>query len=405
MGLLSENSKYAINVIREEDLFAAKLRQEGKRVISLSTGDPAAYFNTPKYTIDAYIKALKDSKTSYSSSLGIPGLREAVAARQNRMYGGNLTGENVLITQGISEGLTFLNYALIDQGDTAVLFRPYYAPYVSYLKLHGGHEITGEYVEEKKWSIDTDKLRKTLKEAQGGRKPKYLLVANPNNPAGTVLEEKVLREIVEAAKDNGILLVSDEIYDEIVYNGAKFTSITGLARGIPHIILNGASKCYDATGFRMGFTIIPEQDKVSEEIKARIIELASLRLSPNTPAQYAMVEALSNVEEHNKAIRQMTLEIEKRVTFAANMINRSEFMQTAMPNGAFYIFPKLNMKKLNLKDDKEFIHKLLEEEQVQIARGSGFGTEGHIRIVALAETKVLEEGIGKIEAFCKRHSK
>lgn len=405
MALLSRNSKYAINIIREEDLVVAKLRKEGKRVISLSTGDPAAYFKTPKYIIDAYVKALKESRTSYSSSLGIPELREAVARRQNRMYGGSLAEENVLITQGISEGLTFLNYALVDQGDTAVLFRPYYAPYVSYLKLHGGREISGRYDESRRWSIDTEHLEKTLKKTQKARRSKYLLIANPNNPTGTVLEAEVLREIVEIAKNHGLLLISDEIYDELVYNGAKFTSISSLAKGVPHIILNGASKCYDATGFRIGFIIIPEHDKVSEAIKARMIELASLRLSPNTPSQYAMVEAMNNIKEHRKAISYMREEIRKRVTFAAEMINESRYMQTVLPNGAFYIFPKLNMNRLRIRNDKEFISKLLIEERIQIARGSGFGERDHVRIVALAEKEILKQAISRMERFCRRHSK
>lgn len=405
MALLSENSKYAINVIREEDLVAAKLRKEGKEVISLSTGDPAAYFNTPRYMIEAYIKALNESKTSYSSSLGIPELREAVARRQKRMHGADMTGEDVLVTQGVSEGLTFINAALIDQGDTAVLFSPYYAPYVSYLKLHGGREITGNYDEERKWSVDTEELERTLKKTQKERKSKYLMIANPNNPTGTVLEEKVLKEIVEISKNYGLILISDEIYDEIVYNGARFTSISRLAKGMPHIILNGASKCYDATGFRIGFLMIPEQDTVSEEVKARLIELASLRLSPSTPAQYAVAEGLNNEKAHKEAITEMTREIAKRVTFASELINKSSYMHTVMPNGAFYIFPKLNMNELKIKNDKEFIEKLLVEEQVQVARGSGFGKEDHIRIVALADEEVLKEAIGRIKRFCERHSR
>ncbi|HUB92448.1 MAG TPA: aminotransferase class I/II-fold pyridoxal phosphate-dependent enzyme [Candidatus Saccharimonadales bacterium] len=405
MQLLSETSKHAINVIRAEDAIVARLRKQGKKVISLGTGDPAVYFKTPKYIVDAYVKALREGKTSYSNVMGIPELREAVARRQNGLYGGHMAGEDVMVTQGVSEAITLINAALIDRGDTAVLFRPYYSPYLSYLRLYGGKVVTGNYIEERNWTADTDELERTLKKTQKEKKSKYLLIANPNNPTGTVLEEKVLREIVEIAKNHGMMLISDEIYDEIVYNGAKFTSISKLAKGIPHIILNGASKCYDSTGFRIGFLMVPEHDKVSAGVKARLTDLASLRLSPSTPSQYALVEGMNNTAQHKKSIESMRKEIARRVTFTANLINRSEYMSTVVPNGAFYIFPKLNMDRLRIRDDKEFIQKLLKEEQVQIARGSGFGMKDHIRIVALAPKEVLEDSVRRIERFCKRHSR
>jgi aspartate/methionine/tyrosine aminotransferase len=391
--------------IREADQIVAELRRQGKTITSLSIGDPATYFKTPENIIDAYVKALRDSKTSYSSSLGILELRDAVAKRQTRLYGGSLTGNEVLVTQGASEGIDFINRALIDPGDTAVLFRPYYPSYLAYLNLAGGRALLANYSEESNWGVDIEGLERAIKKAPKGKKPKYLMVINPNNPTGTVLKEEDLKQIVGLAKKYGLLLVSDEIYDEIVYNGAKFTSVSTLAKGIPHIIINGASKCYDSTGLRIGFLIIPEHDRVSVAIRERIADIASIRLCPNTPSQYAMVEALNNVDEHSRAIARMRDEIAARVTFAAEMINNSEHMKTVKPDGGFYAFPKLHMGKLDIRSDGEFVTRLLQEECIQVARGSGFGAPDHIRIVALAEKAVLEKAISRIEALCKRLSK
>lgn len=405
MDVLSERSKHAVSAIREDDLLAEKLRKQGKEVIKLNIGDPAAYFKTPEYIIDAYIGALKKGHTSYSDSIGIPELRQAVAKKYREGHGADFTGDDVVVTQGVSEALAFINEALINPGENAVFFTPYYAPYISYLRIYGGDMIEGYYMEDQGWDIDIDSLEKKLKNEKRQKRAKYLIIANPNNPTGTVLGQEALKRLVETANNHDLILISDEIYDEIVFNGKKFTSIAKLATGAPHIIVHGASKCYDSTGFRLGFIIVPGEDKVSMGIKSSMRNMADLRLSSNTPAQYAIAEGLNNTTEHKKAIGEMVKKIEDQVNFAVGEINKSNFMKTVVPNGAFYIFPKLNMEKLDIKNDKEFVEKLLEEEQVQLARGSGFGAEGHIRLVALADKQTLKTAIERIEGFCERHSK
>lgn len=267
MGITSGRSRYANNPIEEEDKVADKLAERGRKIIKLNRGDPTAYFKTPKYIIDAYIAALKEGRTGYSDHTGVRRLREAVADRYRRLYDLRTDADHVLITQGLSEAIMLINAALINPGDKAVLFKPDYPLYAPYLKLYGGQEIAGCYEERYGWNIDTDHLKRMLKKELKGKKPKYMMITNPNNPTGTVLDRKVLEEVVDIANEHGILLVSDEIYDEIIYNGAKFTSMCKLAKGIPHIVLNGASKDYDATGFRIGFVLIPENDPVSNEIR------------------------------------------------------------------------------------------------------------------------------------------
>lgn len=397
---ISELSKFATSPIREEDGIAADLVNQGKKVIKLNTGDPAVYLRTPEYIVNAYIEALKANRTFYSDSRGVTPLREAVSRRYKSGYAVDVSPDKVMITQGLSEALYFLNTALINNGDNAVLIRPYYPAYLPYLEILGGKASMAEYDESNNWEIDLDALEKTVKSTKG---PKYILVTSPNNPTGGVLGRKTLEGIVELAKNYDVFLVGDEVYDELVYEG-KYVSLSEVAKGIPHMIMNGASKNFDATGFRIGYITFPNEDSKSEELLKKITDLARMRLSANTPAQYALAEGLNNENERIKAISQLRETIRERVNFTTDEINKSEYMHAVRPQGAFYVFPKVDFGRLKLKDDKEFVSRLLQEELVQITRGSGFGTPNHIRLVALPTKDILGEAISRIEKFCKKYS-
>ncbi|MGC8629139.1 MAG: pyridoxal phosphate-dependent aminotransferase [Candidatus Micrarchaeia archaeon] len=403
-SILSAKSKYVYNPISEEDQLAEKLKKKGKEIISLSAGDPAKYFETPKYFIDAYIRALKEGKTSYALGAGVKELRQAIANRYRRLYKLNADPEDVIVTQGVSEAIDFLNAIMINAPEKAILFRPYYPLYPLYLRENGGVPLFEEYYEHLGWNIDPEKLEKTIKK-EARKRPKYMLITNPNNPTGTVFDRKVLEEIVDLANNYDILLVSDEIYDEIVFNNAKFTSIAKLAKGMPYIIMNGASKAFDATGFRLGYVIIPEHDSKSKAIRQAFVNYAQARLSANVPAQYAFAEALENEKEHEKNVKRMVKEIEKRANFATQLLNETPNMHAVEPNSAFYVFPKLNKDLLSIKDDKEFVIRLLNEEGIQVTRGSAFGSPDHIRVVALAPKDILSKAINKINEFCERHKR
>ncbi|MDE1860652.1 MAG: pyridoxal phosphate-dependent aminotransferase [Candidatus Micrarchaeota archaeon] len=403
MGTFSRASAFAGDSNLKEDHVADMLTEEGKRVIRLNRGDPTVYFPTDRYMIEAYVKALKAGRTGYSNVKGVLGLREAIARRYFRRYNVSYDADDIIITNGVSEGLAMLNAALIDANDRAVIFRPYYTLYYPGIKTRGGVPVIERYMEKDGWSVDLDGLRKSLK---GSRKrSKYLLITNPNNPTGTVLGEKVLKEIVEIAKDHDLILISDEIYDEIVFNGAKFTSMSRLAKGVPHVILNGASKCLDATGFRIGFMIIPGNDRISRELRDIVTGFARLRICANTTAQYAVAEGLNRNAEHERASRAMANEIGRRADYMARKVNGSGYMDVVRPQGAYYIFPRVDTNAFGMKDDLEFVDRLLKEEGVELTGGSSFGEKEHLRIVTLAPKDILELAINRITAFCKRHSK
>mgnify|MGYP001626478728 CR=1 FL=1 len=178
-----------------------------------------------------------------------------------------------------------------------------------------------------------------------------------------------------------------------------------MAKGQPYVILNGASKDFDSTGFRIGFVAVPEEDKISMELKQKLADYAKMRLSVNLPAQYAVAEAISNTKEHKKAISKMVREIEKRANYAAKKFSENPLLTVTRPNGAFYLLPKLDMKALKFKNDAEFVDRLLREEFVQLTRGSGFGAPSHFRIVALPPKDILDYAIDKINDFCAKNAK
>ncbi|MDE1768124.1 MAG: aminotransferase class I/II-fold pyridoxal phosphate-dependent enzyme [Candidatus Micrarchaeota archaeon] len=401
---LSKYGSYAGNPIEEEDKLANSIASKGKKVLRLHRGDPAAYFPTPKYIVNAYLHALRSGKTGYSFHAGITELREAIAKRHRRLRHLNADPENVLVTQGVSEAIMFLSASLTDPGDMAIIFRPYYVLYPTCLEVEGGVPIYVDCKEEDRFRINPDNLRKALKSSRGKR-IKFMIFSNPSNPTGSVTRKQELSEIVDIANDNDIFIVSDEIYDELVFNGAKFTSLSEVSKGVPSVIFGGASKGFDSTGFRIGYAIFPETDRFSKEVRERMAKYAQMRLSSNTPAQYAFARALNDMSIHQKTVASMVKMIEKRANFTSDLINESEFMSSARPEGAFYALARINMQKIRFKNDEDLSRRLLIEEGVQITRGSGFGAPGHIRIVTLAPENQLELAIRKINKFFVRHSK
>jgi alanine-synthesizing transaminase len=317
----------------------------------------------------------------------------------------NLGEDDIIVTAGVTEAILFINDALVDKGDRAVLLQPYYPQYRMRLMEEEGVPLVGRMVMARDWEVDIDGLRKSLSKAGSRHRPKYMMVTNPHNPTGKVLERKALQEIVDVANDHGLLLISDEIYDELVYNGRKFTSMGQVARGVPHVILNGSSKNFDSTGFRIGFMMIPGTDKVSELLKAKFSEYALARLSVNTPAEYAVAEAIRNTSEHNRAIRSMVKAIERRVNLVVDMLGENPHITVTRPCGSFYIFPKLDLGRLTFKSDEEFITSMLVEEGVQLTGGHPFGEPSHFRIVALPPEETLNLAMEKLNTFCRKHSR
>ena len=223
--------------IRDIVVYAKQIAKTGKRIYYLNIGDPVAFdFGTPQHIRQALMKAVEEGANAYSPSEGLPELRQAMSQKEKRVNAVDISTEDVIVTSGISEGIQMVMAALIDVGDEILLPGPTYPPYISYAKFFGGKPITYETVEEDCWQPNIDDLRGKISEKTRG-----IVIINPNNPCGALYEEKVVKQILDLAGEHDIPVLSDEIYDQIIYE-KKFVSTAHIAKDVPVIGFNGFSK-------------------------------------------------------------------------------------------------------------------------------------------------------------------
>ena len=386
--------EYAIRDIMVE---AEKVRRSGKNLIQLNIGDPVKYgFDTPAHIRHALTKAAESGLNYYSASEGLKELREAVTEKENQVNGAQIEPDNVVITSGISEAILFVMGAIVNPGDEVLLPGPCYPPYLTYAKFFDGKAVTYRTIEERGWAPDLADL-----ESKINGKTKLIVIINPNNPCGSVYSKEELSKILGLAAAHGIPVAADEIYDRIVYDG-NFTSVASLAKDVPLIGLNGFSKAYLMTGWRLGYVFAQDSEGRLSEVWDAIQRMARVRLCAATPVQIAGVEALRGTQEH---IREMVSELKRRRNFSWKRVNEIPGLSAAKPAGAFYLFPKIQLNS-KWKDDKEFVTALLKETGVIVVNGSGFDPEygkGHFRAVFLPPEAMLGEAFSAIEAFMKRH--
>jgi aspartate/methionine/tyrosine aminotransferase len=364
----------------------------------LNIGDPNAFdFDTPPYIRKALIKAVEEKANFYSPSEGLPELREAISQKEKRVNSVQISAEDVVVTSGISEGIQMIMAALVNPGDEILLPGPTYPPYISYTKFFGGNPVTYETVEDNGWQPNIDDLRKKV-----SKKTRAIVVINPNNPCGALYEKKVVKEIVDLAGENDLPVLSDEIYDQIVFD-RKLASTAHLAEDVPVIGLNGFSKVYLMTGWRLGYLYFHSPNGRLKKIRECVEKEARIRLCANTPVQKAGVAALNGPQDHIK----LTVEkIRERSLFAWKRLNEIEGISCAKPEAAFYVFPKIHGVGRKWKTDMEFVLELLNETGVLFVHGSGFDPvygAGHVRGVVLPSIATLEKALDETERFMKKH--
>ncbi len=394
---IARNVKGVEYAIRDIILYAREYERKGNKVIYLNIGDPVFYgFDTPRHVKDALIKAVLDGKNYYADSEGIRELREAIAEKESAK-GMSIGYDDVIVTDGVSEALDMLISSMTDEGDEVLVPGPCYPPYLSYARVRGVRPIEYASIEDEGWSIDIEDVKKKVNE-----RTRALFVINPNNPTGSVLDDKTLRALVDIAVEHNIYLVCDEIYDRIVFD-ERFTSICKYAKSdVPLILLNGFSKVYLMTGWRLGYICFNSSCKELKALKSNVSKLARLRLSANTPAQVAAVEALRGPQEH---IDEMVEELRVRRDYVMKRLDDIQGLSYVKPYGAFYIFPRIGEELSIIGNDLEFVLNLLRSKGVLTVQGSGFGRlgSGHFRLVFLPSIDVLEAAMDRIEEFVHEH--
>ncbi len=390
----TERTRTIEYAIRDVLAFAKKVEKQGKKIIYLNIGDPCKYdFDTPGYIKTALLKAVEEGNNWYAPSEGLLELREAICEKEQGVNGVNIQTDDVIVTQGISEGIQMLMAAIVDSGDEILVPGPTYPPYMSYVKFYGGKAISYETTEESGWQPNIDDLRRKI-----SKKTRAIVIINPNNPTGALYDEEVVRTIVDLAGEHGLPLISDEIYDRIVYRRG-FVSAAHIGGDMPIIGMNGFSKTYLMTGWRLGYMYFHDPEGKLAELKECVARETRIRLSANTPVQKAGAAALRGPQHH---IKEMAEKLQKRRDYAVKRLNHIEGISCARPEGAFYVFPKIEGVGPRWKTDEDFARQLLEKTGVLIVHGSGFDeTYGarHFRAVILPPIETLKSAFDSMEDF------
>ncbi len=379
------NVEYAI---RDITLHAKQYEKAGKKIIYLNIGDPVKYdFPTPDHIKQALIDAVNSNFNYYADSEGILELRQAIVKKESQK-GLSINVEDVLVTNGISEGLDMVTASIVEPNSEILMPGPYYPPYASYVKFYGGKPIEFKITEDGTPDLDDIKSKITPK-------TRALCVINPNNPTGEVFDSKSLKQLIDVANEHDIYIICDEIYDRLVFD-KEFTGIGKVAKDAPVILLNGFSKVYLMTGWRCGYICMNSDCQKLENIRNNIPKLARVRIATNLPVQKAAVAALEGPQEY---IAQTVTKLKKRRDLVVKRLNEIDGISCKLPNGAFYTFPKILHN--GWKDDKDFVLDLLDKTGILTVHGSGFGEsgKGHFRIVYLPDEQVLEQAMDKLTDF------
>ncbi|MBN1215421.1 MAG: aminotransferase class I/II-fold pyridoxal phosphate-dependent enzyme [Candidatus Lokiarchaeota archaeon] len=385
MFMVTERLKDISYAIRDIAIIADEVMKTGKEIYNLNIGDPVKYdFSTPHYISQALAEATFSGQNFYVDSLGVPELRYEVCKYEQNKNSINITPNDILITSGVTEGLFFLFAALLEKKNEILVPGPSYPIYITYSKFFDGVPVEYELNELNNWEPDIDDLRKKISD-----KTKAILINSPNNPTGVLYNSKNIKQIIELAGEYTIPIISDEIYDQIVFE-KKYSCPATFTNDIPIIGLNGFSKAHLATGWRLGYVYYYDRNKQLVELKQSIEKMARARLCANSIAQYAAIEALKNPGSHTD---EMVKKLKERRDYSYKRLVEIEGISCNRPDGAFYLFPKLDFNILNKwKNDKDFVINLLKETGICTVYGSGFGNYGinHLRMTFLPNLEKLE---------------
>ena len=375
--------------IRDIALVARKLEKEGHKITYLNIGDPVQYgFQPPENVKDAFINAVKKGQNYYASSEGLLELRNAIAQKE-KVKGLSVSEDDIIVTNGVSEGLEMLMASIVETGDEVLIPGPYYPPYASYVRLFGGVPI--------EFSVDLNNSTPDLDDIKTKITSKTVAICliSPNNPTGAVFNEKSLRDLVGIAVEHDLYIICDEIYDQIVFD-EKFVGIGKVSGDSPVILVNGFSKVHLMSGWRIGYIAFNDSKRL-DLLRENIPKLARVRIASNLPVQHAALESLRGSQNY---ISEFVSQLKKRRDYVIKRLNGMNGLSCSIPKGAFYAFPKIESKKYS--SDKEFVIELLKSKGILAVHGSGFGTQygsGHFRMVFLPEISVLEPALDKIEEF------
>ncbi|MEG2108866.1 pyridoxal phosphate-dependent aminotransferase [Clostridium sp.] len=374
---------------------AQELRNSGVDVISFGAGEPD--FNTPSNIIEAAYRAMREGKTKYTATSGIKELKEEICKKFLKDNGLNYGLDQIIVSTGAKQCLADAFMAILNEGDEVIIPTPYWVSYPELVKIAGGVPVFVEGTVENNYKYTIEDLENIVTS-----KSKAIIINSPNNPTGTIYDKEELLELAKFAERNNIMIIADEIYEKLIYDGEKHISIASLTDYAYEnsIVINGLSKSAAMTGWRIGYAAA----------SSRIIKLMTSiqsHMTSNTSSisQYAAIEALKNSED---SLNEMVKEFDNRRKYMIDRLNGIDGLSYILPKGAFYIMVNVSKfygEKVNgneIKDSLSFSKELLDIEKVAVIPGIGFGLDDYIRLSYATSIKNIEIGIDRIENFISK---
>jgi alanine-synthesizing transaminase len=374
---------------------AHRLEREGQRILKLNIGNPAPFgFEAPEGILADVIAALPTAQ-GYSDSRGLVSARRSVVQYHQAKGVPDVDVEDVYLGNGVSELIVMALQALLDDGDEVLIPSPDYPLWTAAVALAGGRPVHYRCDESQGWQPDLDDVASRI-----GPRTKAVVIINPNNPTGAVYGAAVLEGLLGQAREHGLVVFSDEIYDQILYDDAVHVSTASLAPDLLCLTFNGLSKAYRLAGFRSGWMVVSGPRREARSYLEGLDILANMRLCPNVPAQHAVATALGGRHGLDELVLPGGRLREQRDA-ALDLLTQIPGVSCVRPQGALYLFPRLDPEVYEIKDDQQLVLDLLREQNLLVVQGTGFNwpDPDHLRIVTLPHVEDLRDAMGRLGSF------
>ena len=395
MDLSSKAKEINPSITVEITAKAKALKEDGINVVSFGAGEPD--FNTPDNIIKAAIKAMNEGKTKYTPASGILDLRKAICNKFKNDNNLEYKPSQIVVSTGAKQSLANAFMSILNKGDEVIIPVPYWVSYPELVKLADGVPVLVNTKKENDYKYSIEELRKVV-----NSKTKAILINSPNNPTGSIYTKEDLLEIADFAKENDLIIISDEIYEKLIYDNEKHISIASLSKDAYErtIVINGLSKSYAMTGWRVGYSASSEEiAKLMGSIQSHVTS------NINSISQYAAIEALEGPQD---SIKSMIVEFEKRRNYMIDRIEKINGLSFIKAKGAFYIMIDVSNfygKSINgniIKTSLDFSKSILKEENLAVIPGIAFGLDNYIRLSYATSMEIIEDGLNTLESYLKR---
>ncbi len=384
---------------------ARRMEEEGHKIIKLNIGNLAVFgFDAPEEIQQDMIRNLPNS-AGYTDSKGIFAARKAVMHYTQQQGIKGVTLDDIYLGNGASELIAMATNALLDDGDELLLPTPDYPLWTAATSLSGGTPVHYRCDEANGWMPDLDDIRRKITPRTKG-----IVVINPNNPTGALYSDALPQEIVAIARQHGLVILADEVYDKVLYDGVRHTALGSLSEDVLTLTFNSLSKSYRSCGYRAGWLVVSGDKKAAADYIEGLNMLSNMRLCANVPGQYAIQTALGGYQSIDDLVKPGG-RLRRQRDLAYELITAIPGVTCVKPQAALYMFPRLDPKVYPIEDDRQFFLELLQETRVMLVQGTGFNwpQPDHFRIVFLPHEDDLREAIGRIARFLEqyrnRHSK